>query len=200
MRPFGLTGNMGCGKSTVASLLSKYPDVITLNCDHIAKEIISSGTHKERINAVLGRNVFLGEMADFQAVARIIFEQPQIKREFESLIHPLVWAAVEKRLASIGDDKICIVESAILFETNSAARFAAIIVASCSPREQLRRLQKNRHIGAEQIQTRLDHQLSSSEKERRAQFVIQTDCSIDRLTHRVQTLYCYLKSWTGASL
>ncbi len=40
MKPFGLTGNIGCGKSTVATLLSKYPDVLILDCDRIAKEII----------------------------------------------------------------------------------------------------------------------------------------------------------------
>ena len=37
---YGLTGNMGCGKSTVAEFFKKYNNVCVLNCDQISKEIL----------------------------------------------------------------------------------------------------------------------------------------------------------------
>jgi dephospho-CoA kinase len=197
MKSFGLTGNIGCGKSTIATLLGKFPDVLILDCDRIAKEIISGNDHRQQINTILGTNVFLDEKADFQTIARIIFEKPEKKRLLETLIHPLVWATVDERVASAGDSKICVVESAIIFETGSEGKFAAIIVATCNPHEQFRRLRDNRHTDDIQIQARLDQQLPSSVKEQRAQFVIHTDCSLNQLEDRVSDLYHNLKQQKG---
>jgi dephospho-CoA kinase len=197
MRPFGLTGNIGCGKSTVATLLSKYSDVLTLDCDRIAKEVISGNGYRQQINTILGTNVILDEKVDFQAIAKIIFEAPEKKRLLEALIHPLVWTTVDERVTSAGDNKICVVESAIIFETYSEGKFAAIIVATCNPHEQFRRLRNDRHVDDVQIQARLDQQLPSSAKEQRAQFVIHTDCSLDQLEDSVRNLYHNLKQRKG---
>lgn len=193
MKPFGLTGNIGCGKSTVASLLRKYPDVLVLDCDHIAKKIILSNEYRQQINTILGSNVFMKEGANFHVIAEIIFKEPTKKRLFEGMIHPLVWAIVDQKIATVGDSKICVVESAIIFETNNVDRFTAIIVAVCNSYEQFRRLRKNRQMDDVQIQARIDQQLSSSEKEHRAQFIIHTDCKLDQLENRVSNLYYDLK-------
>lgn len=197
MKPFGLTGNIGCGKSTVAVLLSKYPDVVILDCDQIAKEIISGNAHRQQINTILGVNVFSNEKVNFRAIAEIIFEEPEKKRLFEALIHPLVWANVHEKATLAGEDKICIVESAIIFETKSEGQFDAIVVATCNPREQFRRLRENRKMKDVEIQARLDQQLPLSEKEQLAQFVVHTDCSLDQLKDRVSILYHNLKQKKG---
>jgi dephospho-CoA kinase len=197
MKPFGLTGNMGCGKSTVATLLGKYPDVLIVDCDCIATETISSSEHRQQINAILGTNVFSNEKVDFRAIAKIIFEESEKKRLLEALVHPLVWVTMDKRVASAGDSKMCVVESALILETRSEDRFAAIIVATCNPHEQFRRLRESRQMNDAQIQARLDQQFPSSEKERRAQFVIHTDCSLNQLQDRVDNLYHNLKQQKG---
>lgn len=189
MKPFGLTGNIGCGKSTVATLLAKLPDVLVVDCDHIAKEIISNKDHRQHVNSILGTHVFIDQKTDFTAIARIIFKEPEIKRALEALIHPLVWANVEERFVAVGDDKLCIAESAIIFETKSEDRFAGIIVTSCNTHEQFRRLRVNRQMDDDQIQARCNEQLPLSVKEQRAQYVIRTDCSMSQLMVRVHHLY-----------
>ncbi len=145
----------------------------------------------------MGTDVLLDEKIDFHAIARIVFEAPEKKRLLETLIHPLVWKTVDERIASAGDSKICVVESAIIFETGSESKFAAIIVTTCNPHERFRRLRDNRHMDDVQIQARLDQQLPSSVKEQRAQFVIHTDCSLDQLEDRVNNLYHNLKQQKG---
>lgn len=193
MKPFGLTGNMGCGKSTVAALLSKYPDILILDCDRIAKEIILSNKHRGKINTILGVNVFLDEKANFQEIAKIIFRETEKKRLFEALIHPLVWEIVDRRVASTAENMICVVESAIIFETQNEDRFTAVIVVTCDPHEQFRRLRESRRMNVAQIQARLDHQLPSSKKQQGAHFVINTDCRLDQLEDKVRYLYHNLK-------
>jgi dephospho-CoA kinase len=200
MKPFGLTGNIGCGKSTVSKLLGKHVDVLILDCDRIAREIVSCDKYRRQINAILGTNVLLGEKSDSRTIAKIIFEEPKKKKLLEALIHPLVWAIVNEGVVSAGDSKICVVESAIIFETNNENKFAAIIVATCESHEQFRRLRENRWMKDVEIQARLDQQLPLFEKEKRAQFVIHTDCSLKQLKDRVSSLYQNLKQMEGNQL
>ena len=193
MKVFGLTGNIGCGKSTVASLFSKYPGVIILDCDSIAKEIISGGAHKQEINSILGADIFLGGKADFEHIAKIIFKKLEKKRLFEALIHPFVWATVKKKVESFKEMQICIVESASIYETKNEDKFTGVILVTCNPKEQLRRLQKNRKMNLEEIRSRIARQLPSPEKKTKAHFVIETDCSLGQLKDRVSELYHKLK-------
>lgn len=197
MKAFGLTGNIGCGKSTVAGILSGYPGVTVIDCDRIAKEIISNGAHDEEIAVILGTEAFSGGNADLKAIARIIFNDPKMKRSFEGLLHPLVWAAVEKKAAAAKVADMAIVESAIIYETGSEGRFDAVIVAACEAAEQFRRLEEDRGMSRSEIMTRLAQQMPSSEKEAMARFVIHTDCSLEELENRAGGLYRLLKQQKG---
>ncbi len=126
--------------------MSGFSDVLILDCDRIAKGIIASGTVEQEINTILEANVFPDRKVDFPAIAKIIFGEPEKKRLLEALIHPLVWRAVEEEVDVSGDETLCIVESAIMYETGSADKFAAVIVVTCAGDEQLRRLRENRSM------------------------------------------------------
>jgi len=193
MKAFGLTGNIGCGKSTVASLLSKYADLVILDCDLIAKEIINDRNHRQEINTILCTEVFKGETADFKLIAKIIFGDSLKKESLEKLIHPLVWKIVKEKVEETGNQKISIVESAIIYETKSQSKFSGIIVATCNLTEQFRRLRQNRNMEETQIKARLGEQLPSDRKEALAQFIVKTDCNLDELESRVSKLYSHLR-------
>ncbi len=195
MKAFGITGNIGCGKSTVASLLSKYSDVLTLDCDKIAKDLIAAGTYRSEINKILGEEVFPDGKVDFALIARIIFKNPEKKKLFEDLTHPLVWEIVEKQVIEQCNQKICVVESAIIYETTAEDKFDAVIVTICEENEQFRRLREYRHMSQDSIDARQENQLPQAVKAHRAQFVIKTNCSLEELQERVHTLYKILKKW-----
>jgi dephospho-CoA kinase len=179
-RLIGLTGNIGCGKSTVASLLTHYPRITILNCDQIAKDIMAKEEHQTHINEIVGANT---------SVAAVIFADQRKRRALEAYVHPLVCAAVEEKVAAVADHHMCIVESAIIFETNYEERFSRIVVATCSPEEQFRRLRTVRRMTDAQIEARVQQQIPSVEKERRADIVINTDCARETLETRVADLY-----------
>lgn len=193
MRAFGLTGNIGCGKSTVASLLSTHPDVLIVDCDQIAKDVIVDERHKAALSSMLGAEVFANGQADLAAIAKIIFSQPDKKAQLEAFVHPIVWAMAEQQVNSADKDTVCVVESAIIYETASQDKFISVIVVTCNPEEQFRRLRESRGMSDEQIRDRLSGQLPSAEKEAQAQFVIHTDCSLDQLKDRADELYRNLK-------
>ncbi len=189
-KPFALTGNMGCGKTTVANLLAKIPGVAVFNTDEMAKQVITDPEHRTHITTLLDlpRTVTINT-AD---VAKIIFVNRDRGRRFEGFVYPRVSAMLKNALAAQPDDTICIVELALLYELNLANQYSAVIVASCCAEEQRRRLVAFRGKTWAEIETRLALQLSSKEKLRRADFVIDTNCAIDELRERVSRLHAKL--------
>jgi dephospho-CoA kinase len=198
MKPVGLTGPMGGGKSTVLSLLEKYPRVLGINSDCLAKEFLSSEECREDVVNILGSQVIESQVMNFKAVAEIIFVDAEKKKQIEALIHPLVWKAIEEKIRQAGEHIIPIVESAILYESKWQHRFACMIVATCNEKEQFRRLKVNRNMDDKAIRARIAQQLPQKEKERRADIVIHTDCTMRELEKRVDILYQQLTEWKGA--
>lgn len=198
---FGLTGNIGCGKSTVARELAMYPYVSVFDCDKISKGIMQDPAHRDKINAILGTNVFNDPDAPYQVdtklVARIIFSTPEKKKALEALIHPLVFEEVCAGIrATLESDPatVCIVESAIMFETGSVDYFGEIILVTCSVSTQFFRLKTYRNMSPDQIRARLASQKPESLKSARANYVINTDCSQAELCQAVLGLYQILRA------
>ncbi len=192
MRAFGLTGSIGCGKSTVARLLSEYPDIMVIDCDRIAKEVMENEEYRGRVGDIVGIDITPGVPLDFHLIGSLVFADPKKKKSLEEFVHPLVWAAVEDQVAYT-PNKIRIVESAIIFETGSEQHFIATIAVTCKLSEQFRRLIEDRGMKSSSVLERINGQLSSREKAARSQYVINTDCSLEELRQRVDALYRVLK-------
>ena len=97
----GLTGPIGCGKSTIAGWLGERGAVV-IDADVLAREVSAPG--QEGHNAVLdvfGDAVRVRDgTLDRVALARIVFRDPEALRRLEVILHPLVRARI---LAARGD-------------------------------------------------------------------------------------------------
>ncbi len=199
LKPFGLTGNIGCGKSTVAMLLLQISepliaDVVIFDTDQIAKNALKKKIFFKPLKEIFGKNIFKNKELDLSLLAKIIFSDDKKRSQLEALIHPYVWQQIEmvidKRTNLIQNNKtIYIVESALLYEIGWQDKFRAMIVVSCDEAEQKRRLRENRLMSNDAINKRIDAQLSSEEKEKRADLLVRTDCNLFLLERRVQNLY-----------
>lgn len=198
-KPFGLTGNIGCGKSTVATLLlqisePRIADVVIFDTDKIAKNVLAKKMFFKPLKELFGNNIFKNKELNLSLLANIIFTDDKKRSQLEALIHPYVWQQIEmfinKRANFTQNNKtIYIVESALLYEVGWEDKFRAMIVVSCNQAEQKRRLREQRSMSNDSINKRIDSQLSSEEKEKRADLLIRTDCNLFLLERRVQNLY-----------
>ncbi len=188
MDPFGLTGNIGCGKSTVSRLLLSHGDVLVLDSDRLAKEVISSNMNHGQINEILGSEVYAG-VPDYKLIAQIIFSAPDRRRMLEEFIHPKVWEEIQRRMHQKPFRPICVVESALIFELGWERKFFATIVATCGEEEQIRRLKENRGMSMEEIMARKRLQLDPDVVKRRADYVVDTECPLQELQKRVDCLH-----------
>ncbi len=191
---YGLTGNMGCGKSTVAKYLQKYEDVCVLDCDEISKKILFEAKNKQKIKNILGNEVIKDGVVDGREVSKIIFDKPVKKKLLENFIHPLVWQKVEEKIQNEKENKIFIVESALIYELKKENDFEGIIVVTCNKKEQFERIKKRSNWSDEEIKKRLKNQLASEDKEKKASVVINTSCSLEELESKVEQMYDCIKN------
>jgi dephospho-CoA kinase len=190
---YALTGGMGCGKSTVGEFLKKYPDIYLFDSDEVAKEIIFETKNLEKIKSIFGEEVVINGKIDKQRLAKIVFADNQKKEELESFVHPQVWEKLAEARQKSTDEKIFIVESAILYEIGKEKDISKVIVVTCNKEEQIKRIKARNGWSDEQIEERLRHQLPNKVKENKGLVVINNNDSIEELKQKTEVLYSYIK-------
>ena len=139
----GLTGPIGCGKTTVATMLAELGGV-SIDADALAREVTTPGRPElGAIRARFGDAVFDGTGAlDRAALGAIVFEDEAALRDLEAIVHPGVRALVEQRLAmAVRDgDPFVAVEAIKLVEGGLATRCDEVWLIECPPLVQRERL------------------------------------------------------------
>ena len=186
MKLFGLTGGIGMGKSTSASLLS-LGGVPVIDTDIIAREIVEPGQPAlTEIAATFGRDLIGAEgRLRRSALAEIVFSSPEKLRQLESILHPIIrdrWLGQVTIWRREGKS-VGVVVIPLLFETNARSHFDSIICTACSPATQHERLCA-RGWTENQIQQRLAAQWPVEKKIAASNFVVWTEGAMEM--HRQQ--------------
>ncbi|HYI67454.1 MAG TPA: dephospho-CoA kinase, partial [Candidatus Limnocylindrales bacterium] len=112
MKVIGLTGNIGCGKSTVAAMLRDL-GVATVDADAIAREI--------RHNDSDARAAIQQRFGTYDAseLARVVFSDADALADLEAILHPRVRGAIRARLSELaeGGEEVVAVEVIKLLES-----------------------------------------------------------------------------------
>jgi dephospho-CoA kinase len=140
----GLTGPIGCGKSTVAAWLASVPGVVAVDADALARDVLAPGTPE--LAAVVAR--FGSELLDPDgvldraALGRIVFADPVALRDLESIVHPAVRPRILAVLEAADQDgaTAVIIEAIKLVEGGLAELCDEVWLVTCDPAVQVDRL------------------------------------------------------------
>ncbi len=183
----GLTGGMGCGKSTVGRLLQQSGFRL-LESDQIVRELLSSDTRViADILEKFGPGV--GSMAsgiNRPSLAALVFKDSASLNWLEERIHPEVrsrWVQEVKREPK-GD---WCVEIPLLFEKNLENHFQMTVCVEASLSTQLSRLAQ-RGLSQTQALQRMARQLPLGQKVAKADRVISNNGSLQFLEQQVNLL------------
>ncbi|MGE9293267.1 MAG: dephospho-CoA kinase [Puniceicoccales bacterium] len=180
----GLTGGIGCGKSTAGALFEKGGFRV-VDCDRIVRDLLESdaGVHTA-LRERFGEQVMLPEGGvDRAAIAAVVFQDAEALKWLESLLHPLVEGVWRDRLNSDPEANWC-VEIPLLFEKNLEKHFDFTVCLASSEAVQLDRLAA-RGLSRDQAKARIQRQLPLDQKISRADFVLFNDGSQDFLRQQV---------------
>ena len=139
----GLTGPIGCGKSTVAAWLGDLGATI-VDADVVAREVVEPGEPAlDEVLAAFGPDVVAPDGSlDRAALGRIVFTDPEALARLEAIIHPAVRPRILDRIASATRDgaPAVVVEAIKLVEGGLAALCDEVWLVLCDAAAQRDRL------------------------------------------------------------
>ena len=138
----GLTGPIGCGKSTVAAWLAARGAVV-IDADAIARQVTDEPTVRAAILAAFGPAVAGAEGGlDRGALAATVFGDPGALARLEALTHPHVRPVIESAVATADASgaPAVVIEAIKLVEGGLADACDEVWLVTCDPASQARRL------------------------------------------------------------
>jgi dephospho-CoA kinase len=194
----GLTGGLASGKTFVGDALAQLGCHV-IRADDLGHQVLLPGG--EAYDAVVnefGDRILDDEgMIDRRRLAALVFDNPDRLTKLNSLVHPPVTRrerAMEEDISRRDPHAIAVVEAAILVETGSYKKFDRLIVAVCSPEQQMERAMKRGAYTREEAMARLSRQLPLEEKLRVADYVVDTSGTKENTLEQVRAVYGSLRS------
>jgi len=198
-----LTGGIATGKSVCLKRFAAL-GAATLDADVVARAVVAPGT--KGLAAVVerfGPSVLAADGAlDRQALGRLVFADEDARRALEAIIHPAVYAEIAHWYENLGQDsgnllqerRVAVADVPLLYETGHAGGFDCVVVAACTPAQQLARLMARDRLDEAAARRRIQTQWPLEEKVRRADFVIDTSGSMVETEERVEQVWRAIES------
>ena len=191
MLKLGLTGGIASGKSAVAAILRELGFPV-LDADSIAHKLMEPGqtAHDEIVQAFGADLADSSGRIDRHKLAAVVFADPTKLGKLNSILHPRVDQIIFGQLEAwqkIGAHPAAFVEAALLIEAGMAARLDGLVVAWCTPEQQLERL-RARGMSETEIHRRIAAQLPIEEKLRHATYTINCSGTLEETRAEVQAL------------
>lgn len=176
----GLTGGIGCGKSTVVGLF-RDAGWSTIESDAIVRDLLAKDVGLQaEIRGRWGDAVFCEDgTVDRKAVAERVFSDELELQWLESILHPLVRERWEDTVAAAPDEN-WLVEIPLLFEKRLETLFDLTVCVSSAPDVVESRMQARGYTGGE-IEQRRARQMPLEQKVERADHHISNSGSLDFL-------------------
>ncbi|MDD1640604.1 MAG: dephospho-CoA kinase, partial [Methylococcaceae bacterium] len=192
MLKIGLTGGIGCGKSTVARIFEQLKTPV-IDADEIAHQLVAIGQPAlAQIQQDFGTRVFKQDGSlDRKKLSEIVFSDPKQKQKLESILHPLVYEAIQAALNQLNqlNKSYCIISIPLIFETNMTHLVDRIMVVDCSVETQIERVRKRDNMAIERIQSIIDSQVSRAFRKTHTNDLIDNSVTDDRLAEEVKKLH-----------
>lgn len=186
----GLTGGVGCGKSTVIACLEQDFHAKILMADEIGHRAMEPGTScYDQIVQLFGKCCVTedGEI-DRNAVAARMYASDELREQLNGIIHPYVKNEIRKKLMEWSDEPLIVVETAILFESGCDEICDEVWGVLTSGEIRIQRLMDSRNYSVEKCQAIMKKQLSDDEFERRCKRIIRNDGDMQELRNQLKEL------------
>ncbi len=189
----GLTGSIGVGKTFVASIFVELGCHV-LDADQTAREVVMPGTPGlEAIVHEFGEQILNTDgTLDRKRLGALVFADENRRQRLNHILHPFIIARQDEILREWEreDPKgIGIVDAALMIESGGYKRFDKLIVVHCRPEVQLERLMLRDKLSRDEAQRRINSQMPQEEKQKFADYLIDTSDGFDPTRSRTVEVY-----------
>ena len=172
MKIIGLTGGIGSGKTTVATMFSELGVPVYI-ADIEAKKLSNrSKVIRRKLIELLGQEAYIDNRLNRTFVAEKIFNDEELLKAVNAIIHPKV-ASHFKRWLKKQQGPYVIKEAAILFENGGYKQCDKTILIVAPKAVRIERLLSRDQSSKAEIEARMSNQWSDSEKKKLADIIIE---------------------------
>ena len=197
MKIYGLTGNIGSGKSTVAGMLREL-GAFTVDADRVAREIVRPGEPAlSEIVDCFGREVLRADgTLDRGVLAEIVFADERDRRRLNAITHPRILERIKEEISARSGGQVVFVEASLIDRGGGGldGLIDALVVITCPDGLRERRVAARDGMSPGEIRRRMDSQVSEAEKASQADFLIENSSDMDNLRARVDELFEALRA------
>jgi dephospho-CoA kinase len=187
----GLTGGIGSGKSTVASLFEKHGAGI-VDTDVIAHLLTQSGGAAiAPVRAAFGPDFIADDGAlDRVKMRKLIFSDAAAKHKLEQILHPLILEQARVHLAQLQSKPYIILVVPLLPESPAFRQLIRrMLVVDSAEATRIARVMGRSRIGATEVRNIIAQQTPRAERLQMADDVIHNDAGLDSLAEQVAVLH-----------
>lgn len=191
----GLTGGIGSGKSTVSALLEEKGAVI-IDADAIVRAVQLPGSPVlAKLAERFGTQVLANDGSlDRQAVANIVFNDPDALKALNAIVHPAVGLEMNRRIIEQRTSGHVVVLDIPLLTENPREGLQGKIVVDVPVEVQVERLIKFRNFDETDARARISRQATREQRLENADFVVDNSGDLAGLEPQIEKLWEWLRS------
>ena len=193
----GLTGSIAAGKSFVASVFEELGCHV-LDADQTAREVVMPGTPGlKALTEAFGEEILNPDgTLNRKQLGALVFADESQRQRLNHILHPFIIARQDEILSEWEKDDpqgIGIVDAALMIESGGYRRFDKLIVVHCRPEAQLERLMLRDKLSRDEAQRRIDSQMPQEEKQKFADYLIDTSDGFELTREQTINVYDLMK-------
>ena len=170
----GLTGGVGCGKSTVMEILQREYGAKLLIADDIGHVVMEKGHPAyDAVREQFGEGILCEDGSiDRGALAQLVYADERKLNQLNAIIHPCVVEEISEKLQEWRTEPLIVLETAILFETGCEAFCDEIWGIHTNREIRIKRLMESRGYTREKAESIMKQQMGEEEYQKRCDRVL----------------------------
>jgi dephospho-CoA kinase len=197
----GLTGGIGSGKSAAAEEFGRLGATL-VDADAIAHELTQAGgAAVAQVRGLFGNDAIDATGAMDRARMRALaFRDPAARKKLEALLHPMIRAESERRIAAAAGPYVIHVVPLLVESPGYRQRVARVLVVDCPPEVQVQRVRRRSGLAEDEVGRIIGAQIRREDRLAAADDVIDNSGTLDALHKQVRELHAnYLQHARAAS-
>jgi dephospho-CoA kinase len=185
----GLTGGIGSGKSAAAEEFARLGATV-VDTDAIARELTEAGgAALPQVQRLFGKAFITPRGAmDRDAMRKHVFSDPTAKQALERLLHPMIRAEADRRIAAAKSPYVVYVVPLLVESGGQRDRVKRILVVDAPEELQVERVRARSGLSDKEIRSIIGQQASRQARLAAGDDVIDNAGSLDALRKQVAAL------------
>jgi dephospho-CoA kinase len=190
MLKIGLTGGIGCGKSTAVKYFQSLA-VPIIDADVIARNVVEPGQPAlQQIAQAFGTNILNQDDSLNRGLLREqVFNNAEQLATLEAILHPLIKESILNKINEYKGQTYIIVDVPLLFEKNYTKLFDRVLVIDCLPDQQKQRVKQRDGSESGVIESIMQTQINRDKRLSLADDILKNTTTVEDLYQQINQLH-----------